>query len=168
MEPCDQEQILRPRKRKWTLVLLGSVSFVAIGLMMLRDPNESRVITGFFLGFFALCGVVSLVQFVPGSSFLQLTPEGLTVRTMWRTQSHRWSDIEQFGVAEFSSGRHRQKLVGFDFAASYPSEGMARKMRDLNRRLSGFEASLPDNYGWKYAELAEHLNTLKVRYTGRS
>ena len=168
MEPYDQDQILRPRKRKWALVLLASTSFVAIGLMMLRDPNENRVITHFFLGFFALCGGVSLVQFVPGSSFLQLTPEGFTVRTMWRTQSHRWSDIEQFGVAEVISGYQRHKLVGFDFSAGYPREGMAQKMMDLNRRLSGFEASLPDNYGWKYAELVEHLNTLKARFTGRS
>jgi hypothetical protein len=30
--------------------------------------------------------------------------------------------------------------------------------------MTGFEAALPDNYGWDYAELATHLNALKQRY----
>lgn len=164
MEPFDQE-ILRPRKRKWALVLLACATFVAIGLMMLRDPNENRGLTLFFLGFFGLGGVVAVMQFVPGSSFLQLTPEGFTMRTMWRSQFYRWSDIEQFGIAEVHSGGQLHTLVGFDFSESYPGEGM--RMRNLNRRLSGFEASLPDNYGWKHGDLAAHLNTLKSRFTGR-
>jgi hypothetical protein len=123
---------------------------------------------GFFLVFFGLCGVVSLTQFVPGSSFLQLTPEGFTVRTMWRTQSYRWSDIEQFGVCEVRTGHGLQRMVGFDFSPSYPGADSGQMLRNMNRRMSGFEAALPDNYGWSYAELAEHLNTLKARYTGRS
>ena len=168
MEPFDQhEQILRPRKRKWALVLLGSVSFVAIGLMMLRDPDEDRRVTWFCLGFFALCGVVALVQFVPGSSFLQLTPEGFAMRSLWRTKSYRWADIEEFGVAVVNSGHARQKMVGFDFTESYPRGATAQKLMNLNRRLTGYEAAIPDNYGWKYAELAEHLNALKSRFTGR-
>lgn len=38
--------------------------------------------------------------------------------------------------------------------------------RNMNRQLSGFEAALPDNYGWSYEALAEHLNTLRERYLG--
>ena len=29
-----------------------------------------------------------------------------------------------------------------------------------------FEAALPDNYGWGYEALAEHLNTLRNQYLG--
>ena len=105
MAASDSDQILRPRKRKWALVFLACLAFVAIGSFMLRDPKEAdnRPVTYFFLGFFGLGCLVSLIQFVPGSSFLRLSPEGLDVRTMWRTKVYRWSDIERFGVAEFST-----------------------------------------------------------------
>jgi len=58
-------------------------------------------------------------------------------------------------------------LIGFDFSANYRDFDKGRRLKEMNRGLIGFEASLPDNYGWKYAELAEHLNTLKARYENR-
>jgi hypothetical protein len=168
VQPFETDELLRPRTRKWTIVLLLCWGFAAGGLMMLRDPSASRFGGYLCLYFFGAGAVCSLLQLVPGSSFLHLHPEGLTVRTMWRTQSLRWSDIERFGVAEFSTVhgflRQRHQMIGYDFSPSYPDFDQGRTLKEMNRRLSGFEAALPDNYGWKYAELAEHHNTLKARY----
>jgi hypothetical protein len=83
---------------------------------------------------------------------------------MWRTSFYRWSDIERFGVAEWSSSHARHRMVGFDFSESFPERGKATTLKSLNRGMTGFEAALPDNYGWDYAELATHLNELKQRY----
>jgi hypothetical protein len=163
--------VLRPSKRKWTLFFLASVGFVAGALMMLRDPGTDRFMAYLCIFFFGGCAVCFLLLLVPGSSFLRLDPEGLTVRTMWRTQSYRWSDIERFGVGEFSTThgflRQRHQLIGYDFSANYRDFDQGRRLKEMNRGLIGFEASLPDNYGWEYAELAEHLNTLKERHENR-
>src|SRR5213594_3782394 len=102
---------------------------------MIRSPGSRN---GFFeyggVAFFGLGAVVSLLQFVPNSSFLRVDPEGLTIRTMWRTTLYRWTDIEEFGVAGSFGGN---RLVGLNFSASY--SGGARKLRAFMRRLTGFE-----------------------------
>jgi len=118
--------------------------------------------------FFGLGVVAALIQFVPGSSFLRVNPDGITVRAVWRTKFYRWSDIEKFGVAEmdlsYSRGPQRKRMVGFNFSSSAPSVAKAQATRRMNRAMCGFEGVLPDNYGWDYAELAEHLNQLRGQY----
>jgi len=169
MESFGSDQILRPRKGKWALILVICAACAVFGCKMLGDPDEDRVKAYLCIAAGIFGAAVALAQLIPGSSFLQLSPEGLVVRTIWRTKSYRWSDIEQFGVAEVRTGHlgQRQKLVGYDYSPSSPEANQGRALKDLNRKLSGFEASLPDNYGWSHAELAEHLNTLKSRYAGR-
>ena len=151
-------EIYRPSKKTWTLVLLVCVVFVAIGCATIHSSGRRDRL--FDLGgilFFGVGGLVALVQFVPNSSFLQVGPDGLTIRTMWRNTFYRWSDIESFGVTSaFHSG------VGLNFSSTYT--GGARKLRAFMRNLTGFEGALPDNYGRDCAELAEHLNRLRERY----
>ena len=160
-----------PRKRTWALVFLVSAVFFGIGFLIISDPGASsdRFWAHVCSAFFGLCALVSLIQFVPGSSFLRLTPEGLTVRTMWRSQFYRWSDIERFGVAEFGGGfGKRHRMVGLELSTSHSPSGKAQTLMSINRSLTGFGGALPDNYGWDYAELAAHLNTLRARYVGSS
>ena len=165
MPPSSNDEILRPRKGTWALALLISAAFVSIGLLMLRDPAPSteRLLCYGGIVFFGLCAAVALIQFIPGSSFLRISSDGITVRSMWRTTFYRWSDIERFGVAEFSTGQ-RHRLVGLDFSASYPHRDRAQTVKRINRTLTGFEGALPDNYGRDHAELAAHLNQLREQY----
>ena len=163
-------EVLHPRKLKWTLVLLASAGFVAIGLAMMRDPDvQPRFMVYLTIGFFGLCGLAALLQLIPGSSYLRLTPDGLTMRTMWRDTTYRWSDIERFGVGQFATihGPFRQKhrMIGIDFVPGYPLGGVARQLTRVSSGISGFQGALPDNYGRDYEELAAYLNQLKARYT---
>lgn len=118
------------------------------------------------------CGlgvVVALLHFVPGSSFLRMDAEGMTVRSMWRSTAYRWSDIEQFGVAEIYAGHGgRHRMVGFNFNASCPGRGWRQPLRRFNRWAAGFEDTLPDNYGLDCATLADRLNQLRERHAGAS
>jgi hypothetical protein len=159
MPEAALREVLRPRKATWALVLLICAGFVAIGVLVLRDPRAAadRTWAASATIFFGLGVLIALLQFVPGSSYLLLTPEGLTIRTMWRTTSYRWVDIERFGVAA--------QLVGLNFVPAYPRGRLARALMKLNRTLTGFEAALPDNYGRNRAELAAYLNSLKGRYS---
>jgi hypothetical protein len=165
-----QTEILRPSKSKYALLLLGSAAFVAAGFFILQhiDTWPERVAGYAGIGFFGLCGMVALIVMAPGSSYLRLNSEGMTFRTFWRATFIRWSDIERFGVLEFTTPgagippRHR--MVGFDYLASYPRGEKSRMLAESNRRRFGFEGALPDNYGWKHADLAAHLNELRERY----
>lgn len=160
------DEVFRPRTGKWALLLVLAVAFVAGGYLMAISPRSaSEKLVGYAcIGFFGLGGMIAVAHLVPGSSFLRVGPDGLTVRTLWRTTFYRWSDIEGFGVAELGTLWRRHELVGSDFSESYPGRDEARALKDINRELSGFEASLPDSYGWDFAALAEHLNRLREKY----
>jgi hypothetical protein len=172
MDAISYDEILRPRKTKWLLVLLVCMAFVVIGLFMLRDPEAAQMRTWVYVGvtFFALGTFASLVQLIPGSSFLRLTSEGLSVRTLWRTTSYQWTDIARFGVGEFTTThgpfRQRHRLVGLDFASTYPRHRATQALMTVSRKLTGFEGALPDNYGRSHADLAAYLNRLKARFAG--
>ena len=60
--------------------------------------------------------------------------------------------MAEFTIHHGLSQRHR--LIGLDFSASYPRRDRAQTLKSINRSLTGFEAALPDNYGWDYAKLA--------------
>ena len=151
-------EVYRPSRKAWTGVLLVCVVFVAIGCAVIRSSGgRDRLFNFGGILFFGVGGLVALVQFVPNSSFLQVSPDGLTIRTMWRNTFYRWSDIQSFGVASSF-----QRSVGLNFSSTYP--GGARKLRDFLRSMTGFEGALPDNYGCDCARLAEHLNRLREEY----
>ena len=162
-------EVLHPRKLKWVLVLLGSAAFVAIGVALGRDPDvQPRFMVYLTIGFFGLCGLAALLQLIPGSSYLRLAPEGLTIRTMWRDTFYRWSDIERFGVGGFATRhgpfRQRHRMIGIDFVPGYQHGGIARQLMRVSSGIAGFQGALPDNYGRDYEELAAYLNQLKARY----
>jgi len=152
-------------------VLLGCIAFAAVGCFIISSPHSPRDrLAGFALvGFCGLGSLVALSQFVPGSSFLRVAPEALTVRSLWRTKFYRWSDIERFGVADFSTVhfgvRQHHRMVGFNLSPSYPGLRKGGTVGAINISLVGFEEALPDNYGIDCAELAEHLDRLRQKYT---
>jgi hypothetical protein len=160
MPPSGQVEVLRPSNRKCALLFLTCAAFVIVGVVVVSRSHST--FDGFMgwscIAFFGLGVATSLALLLPGSSFLRLSPEGMTVRSMWRTSFHRWSDIERFGV-----GHSGGALVCFDFAASYTGQESARA---INRGLTGFDAALPDNYGRDHAELAAHINRWRERHAG--
>ncbi len=104
--------------------------------------------------FFALCGGLAVAQLLPGASFLRLEDAGFTVRSFWRDRFYPWAEIERFGVAK---GTSRHDWVGFNMVPGSTLAADAAR-RELNRSQMGYEAMLPDNYGWATATLADHLN----------
>ena len=168
MAASEPVEILRPRKAKWVMVLLISAVFVATGIAILRTDAASMepfMAWGSTI-FFGISVVAAVVQLLPGSSFLRLSPEGMMIRGMWRDTSYRWSDIERFGVAEIHPAGHRQRMVGLNFSETSQFRDQARALRGMNRSLTGFEGALPDNYGWDCARLAAHLESWKARSAG--
>lgn len=160
----DDELTLTPSRRTQILLLVVAALFVTIGVMMLSERRVSAADTWMTyagIGFFGLCGLVFVVQLIPGSAYLKIRRDGFEFRALWRGGAWRWSDVEEFGVARFTAHR----MVGFRFSPSYDRRQLAR-VRRLNEALLGYEAALPDNYGMKHEELAALLNRKKAEYGG--
>lgn len=161
------EETYRPRAAKWLGVLLICVGFVGAVWFTIGNGLQrfERFIAYGLMSFFGLGAVVAMVPLLPGSSYLRLTAEGITVCSFWRKWSYRWSEIECFGVADIATGRRGLKMVGLNFSQSFVGRSPSPALRSINRRLGGFEGALPDNYGWDDQDLADHLNELKARFS---
>ena len=160
--------------RDWILVLVGSIAFIALGAGWGLAVNRRSfdVLVQFIAIGSAIFCVVALVHLIPRNSFLKISPDGMTVRSLWRTTEYRWVDIQAFGVAEFQTeqGGQRQthQRVGFNFSRYSPPLKSVASADRLNKRVGGFEAALPDTYGKNCAELAAYLNRQRNRFLGQN
>ena len=102
----------------------------------------------------ALAAAAELAVSLRRDSFLRITPQGLTIKMFGAALYYAWSDIEAFGV----SGR----LVGFNLSASY--QGQRPRATSAISILSSFDVMLPDNYGRRVKDLAQHLNDVRAYY----
>ncbi|MDE2427936.1 MAG: hypothetical protein KGM99_04365, partial [Burkholderiales bacterium] len=99
--------------------------------------------------------LIALVSMLPNASYLQLTPEGFTMRSLYRSHFFRWKDVTAFAVGRVVSN----KMVMFNFAPTYQGPS---KFRSFNASLTGYEAGLPDSYGMSHEALADLLNQYKT------
>ena len=149
-------------------MLVVSIAFVVSGLWLLNRGASSAIVAYAAIVSFGACGVFAALQLVPGSSFLKATHEGLEVRTLWRTQSIRWADVQQFGVLElpvaFVLLGGREKFVGFNYLPTRRPLSRGRS-RPVDHFGVGFEAMLPDTYGHDPEDLVARLEELRQRFT---
>jgi len=144
--------LLRSKPSKWLVVALGSLAFVLIGIWMVRSREMFA-----WLGivFFGLCLFVSLICMLPKASYLRLTPDGFTICSLFRAHTTRWEDVISFGVGRIFTN----KMVMFNYVESYQR---SPKLRSFNTKLTGFEAAIPDSYGFRHEDLADLLNRYKA------
>jgi hypothetical protein len=114
----------------------------------------------FVAGFFAICASVSLIQLLPGASYLKLDSLGFTACSLFRKNTVLWSHVQNFGCYVVSRGH--TKMVGFNFKRGFAPQSILRK---LAVGLSGFEGSLPDTYGKSAEDLVRVLEEWRGRYS---
>lgn len=102
--PRGAPLVLRPSKRTMVLFLGICAAFIAVGAAI---TMEAKVRVGGFdfsgpvLGWvvIALSGLGAVVlgaTLLPGASYLRLSPEGLEMRSLFRSKRLRWSDVRGF------------------------------------------------------------------------
>lgn len=157
-------ELLRPGRRRWTLVGLIGAAFVALAvwLQVRNSINVGLLLAGVFFG---VCLLVAVIQLKPGSSWLRITTEGLVVRNLGRVRTYRWEDIDGFRAYAVSTLYTYQRFVGWD-ACDDAAPGVQRSR--LSRRLAGVDDGLPDTYGEDADELAERLQRYRREYAGQS
>jgi len=141
------------------MLLLASLAFVAIGVVMLRNPAE-RLMAGLCTGFFGLCAIVALINLHPRASCLTLSEQGFEFSSLFRKHFVAWSDVTGFVPIRMNGN----PMVGFFYDASKKG---APAVRHVSSFIAGIEAALPDTYGHSNIELANLLNELRARYGAR-
>jgi hypothetical protein len=145
-----------PASRRKMLMLLGiSLLFVAIGIWMLQDP-ENTLIAGLITGFFGLGALTALVNMHPRASYLTLSERGFEFSSLFRRHFVAWSDVAEFVPISMSGNA----MVGFYYAATK----QAPAMRHVSNFIAGIEAALPDTYGHSNQELAALMNELRRKF----
>jgi len=147
---------LRPSPWKHLALLATCSGFVALAVLLEANHSLLAWATGLFFGLGVL---VALVKLIPGSSFLRLTPDHMSVRTLYRTWHVRWSDVSEFFVAPVG-GRN---MVFWNYTPEFAEK---ERGRAVSRAFAGVEAGLPDTYGRSAAELATLLNEWRKQDQG--
>ncbi|HYE79784.1 MAG TPA: hypothetical protein VEI97_17500, partial [bacterium] len=101
-------------------------------------------------GFFGL-GVV-IAPWAAASGWLRLTPEGFETRSLGRREFIRWEEVNG---GFFVFWMHHNDFVGYQLA---PEIEHQRRMRGINRALTGIECMLPDTYGLRADRLCALMN----------
>jgi hypothetical protein len=142
---------LLPSRFKHAVLLAGSLAFTAGGIWMITS-GEAK---GWFVaGFFGLCALVAVIGLRPNTSMLVLEDHGFTVRSLNRSTTYRWEDVERFYVWTNPTSIF-SKFVAMDLAPhAEPTTTAGRFMLKVGRGV-GAEAILPDSYGYKVANLVE-------------
>lgn len=146
---------LRPSPRKWLVVLAIAAVFVAFGVLMVRDGAAGGWPVTLFFG---LCAAVALLVLLPGSTFLEIGPDGFETSHLFRRRRLAWSEVGPFSVANLGSG----PMVVFDRLGAAPS-----RLGQLNAAIAGANDALPDTYGEEAGELAALMNAARDRASGR-
>ncbi|MCW5581131.1 MAG: PH domain-containing protein [Luteimonas sp.] len=147
-------EALRPSPLKWLAMIAISAALVWMGSTV---ASKHPAVAWSCMVFFALCGVVGVVNLLPNASRLVLDDDGFEIRSLFRASRVRWADVARFGTMRIGLNT----MVGFDFVAGYRGND---RLRRINRGLSGFQGALPDTYGMKAAALADRMEARLAAY----
>ncbi len=142
--------IIRLSRATTALMLIIDVGFVALGVMMARDPEEIAVVGYLIAGLFAL-GIPIFVWRLVRPDTMTLTPDGITWHNVFRTDRWAWSEVQDFH-AYTPPGRTIAKYVGFVFTGS----GAPGEDPNTGSFGTGWELSA--------ADLADLLNQARVQW----
>ena len=149
------ERSLNPTRR------LGRLAFLVLLWIVLTFRSSHTWRTGgAMLSFICLMAILlTAASLIPGATSLKLSSHGFTVRTWFRDESFRWTDVKEFRLITY---RYLgfipiRRSVGFRFSETYK--------RNVLRRIAGaivsFDRILPDNFGMKAQQLVGLLESTR-------
>jgi hypothetical protein len=144
-----QTLMLWPSKRKTLLYLLLCLALTVMAAFMIATGGGAMGWVGLIL--FGLGALTLVVQLMPGASYLNLTPDGFIICSLFRKWPLiRWAEVSEFRVVTVP---RRRKMVVFDW-----SRARNARLLKVSRALVGAGEGLPDTYGLKPQELSETMN----------
>src|SRR5260370_17774787 len=101
MAETGDRLVLKPGRLKWLALLVASAVFAFAGVLIFL--TSSRPAGVLILVFFGLGALVSLVELFSGRFYLLLTPESLSIGSLWKPASIAWEEIEAFTPVRLGS-----------------------------------------------------------------
>jgi len=156
---------LKAMPGRMVFMFLGSLGFVTLGFVLLRDasiPAVLRLTIGWAnILFFGLGAVVGLLSLRPGAYYLRLRKEGFEIKTPLRLHFYRWEDVERFSA--YSGSRIAFKNAIFiRLAPSAKRSALRQALNAASRGLVGYDGMLPAIYEIKGEQLLSLLNRWKA------
>ena len=141
---------LQPSRTSTAALLTISVAFTIAGVGAI---GSGRGFAGWLVAlFFGVCSTAFAIHLLPGASYLDLSPEGFVVSSLFRRWLLiRWDSVSEFHVAPVP-GSGIRKVVFSRESSDHP------RLAALNRRLVGATDTLPDTYGRTPEQLAKLMN----------
>ena len=160
MDMKNEVVTLKASPIKWILVTVVALAGIGAGVFLLSIPHtQLRALVGWgTIAFCGLCGLVGLLNSIPGASYLTLSPVGFTVCTLWRKQTYQWCDLSTLGVTRIKTGLTGKKMIGLSFREDSPHRLKSESLRKINMGIADYEAALHDDYGMGYEALAKLMN----------
>jgi len=161
----DQTLKLTPSRRKWIItgalfILLAAGFALMYATTPRRDPpDDSLLIVGCLVVFFLAGAILSFLMLSPDRNHLLLTAKGFTVRSMLKSQTFRWEEVEEFQTMSVKAAT----MVVYSLSTQGKLRFTESMWRKLNKALSGGEESLPDTYGMSAEALADLMNQWKKK-----
>jgi len=133
-----------------SLIVLGAVGFVVLGLWMVgalgEMPSSRRYSAPVTMGvgwfsilFFGLCALIGVKRFFDNSPQLRIGPSGL-VFSSWSEEVIPWSEIAD--VTTWSYRRQKAIILHLRDPARFPGRGLSAKLSGANRMLTGGDISI--------------------------
>lgn len=139
---------------RWLGFLLVFCAFTYTGILMIRDEKAAGWLCAIFFGL----GIpISILQLLPGSSYLKLDKDGFTFSSMYRPKKIAWKDVLEFGTYR---PPRAAEMVGFTLRTDSQTAG-----HRLSAGLSGWHGGLPDTYGRSAKDLAELLEDWRKKHS---
>ena len=145
---------LRPSRRKWLRVLLGSAGFVAIGIWMVLQGQIWGWLCVIFFGLVSVTALTLLL--LPGVAALTLDANGFEVIQYFRRQRTSWLNTSDFEPIKIPPANIL--LVGYD-DATFGDSSIAK----MNRSIAGRNAVIPDTFGLSADDLASLMTRWRER-----
>jgi hypothetical protein len=148
------ELVFSASRFKASLLLLGSILFVVLGWWM----KEQKPLIGWLcVVFFSLGVPAALTMFLPGVMSLRLDPEGLEMKSLGRTNTIRWSDVQSFRIGSIRGA----KMIAIQYRPQYAEQKFARSAASA---ISGMEGAIPNSYNVPLVRLETVLNEWLERF----
>jgi hypothetical protein len=164
----DGAVLFRQDRRKLAGLALVGAAFVALGLSFIahpdawataRHPRGQVEATGWVAAPFSGLMLAAIAVALARPTTVRLGPEGVTIRTAWRTYSRPWDAVSDFKIWKY----RRNRLVVFNDAD--PPNG---RLAAINRRISGATSSLPAALNIDPEQLLTAVQSAKGRWTAGS
>ena len=154
-----EPKTLTPNKLKTIGYLLCCLTFVYVGIEIIKENTFMKWLG---IAFFGFGSIVLVILLLPNSTFLKIHKNQIEIRKFYKSSFISKKEILEFGIVEipiihigYTFLNYHKKMVGFNLVKSSKSN---TRLNKTYKSIFDYQKTLPDNYGYKPEKLVELLN----------